>query len=117
MSQVTKDLLDEALVLPFMKSQTLKSLGDGIDFLSDKLVQNTPTQEEWEFGQEISQIAFLTNKVYIEEVRLLTSYSQIGINEDPMIIQSYKKNQQIVYEDDDLEKVVVLQPIRAQNKS
>jgi len=42
MTQVTKDLLDEALVLPFLKNQTLKSLGDGIDFLSDKLVQNTP---------------------------------------------------------------------------
>lgn len=117
MSQVTKDLLEEALVLPIMKTSSLKSLGDGIDFLSDKLVQNVPSDEDWEYGQEISQIAYITPKIYIEEVRLLSSYSQVDLNEDPMIMQSYRKNQQLVYEDDDLEKVILLQPIRASNKS
>lgn len=34
-----------------------------------------------------------------------------------MIIQSFNKKQQIVYEDDDLEKVIVLQPIQANNRS
>jgi hypothetical protein len=34
-----------------------------------------------------------------------------------MIIQSFKKMQMIVFEDDDLQKVVVLHPIEATNKS
>ena len=40
MSQETKDMIDEHLILPFIKKQTLKSLGEGIDFLSDKMVTN-----------------------------------------------------------------------------
>jgi len=41
MSQETKDLIDENLILPFIKKQTLKSLGDGIDIVCEKLVQNS----------------------------------------------------------------------------
>ena len=40
MSQETKEMIDEQLIIPFIKKQTLKSLGDGIDYLSDKLVTN-----------------------------------------------------------------------------
>ena len=73
MSQQTKDLIDEDLIIPFIKKQSLKALGDGIDILSDKLVQNGDQSEggEWLFGQEISQIAFLSPNAFIEDVRLL----------------------------------------------
>jgi hypothetical protein len=59
MSQQTKELIDETLIIPFIKKGTLKALGEGIDILSDKLVQNGNQKEgngseEWEFGQEIS---------------------------------------------------------------
>jgi hypothetical protein len=40
MSQETKDMIDEHLILPFIKKQTLKSLGEGIDYLSDRMVTN-----------------------------------------------------------------------------
>ena len=40
MSQETKKLIDEHLIIPFIKKQTLKALGEGIDYLSDKLVTN-----------------------------------------------------------------------------
>jgi hypothetical protein len=52
MSQHTKDLIDETLIIPFIKKQTLKSLGEGIDILSDKLVENGEQNDQgnWEFG-------------------------------------------------------------------
>ena len=67
---MTKELIDENLVVPFIRKQSLKSLGDGIDYLSDKLVTNLGENLE-ESGQEISQIAYISSKVYIEDVRLL----------------------------------------------
>lgn len=39
-SQETKDLVDQALIIPFIKKQSLKSIGDGIDALSESLVTN-----------------------------------------------------------------------------
>lgn len=41
--------------------------------LSDKLVQNGNENEDgdFEFGQEISQIAFISPNIFIEDVRLL----------------------------------------------
>tara|TARA_B110000285_G_C15132625_1_gene624691 strand:- start:3385 stop:3495 length:111 start_codon:yes stop_codon:yes gene_type:complete len=33
-------MIDEHLILPFIKKQTLKSLGEGIDYLSDRMVTN-----------------------------------------------------------------------------
>jgi len=74
MSQETKDMIDEQLILPFIKKQSLKSLGDGIDYLSDKMITNTGEHLD-QFGQEVSQIAFMSPKVFIEDVRLLHSYS------------------------------------------
>ena len=73
MTQQTKDLIDETLIIPFIKKQSLKALGEGIDMLSDKLVQNGNQNEDgdWEYGQEISQIAFIAPNVFIEDVRLL----------------------------------------------
>ena len=41
MSQETKDMIDEHLILPFVRKQTLKALGDGIDYLSERLVTNS----------------------------------------------------------------------------
>ena len=67
---MTKELIDENLVVPFIRKQSLKSLGDGIDYLSDKLVTNLGENLE-ESGQELSQIAYISSKVYIEDVRLL----------------------------------------------
>ena len=75
MSQETKDMIDEHLILPFIKKQTLKSLGDGIDYLSDRMVTNVGENLD-ELGQEVSQIAFLSPNVFIEDVRLLNTYSQ-----------------------------------------
>jgi len=40
-SQETKDLIEENLILPYIKKQSLKSLGDGIDTICDRLVQNS----------------------------------------------------------------------------
>ena len=53
MSQDTKDMIDEHLILPFIKKQTLKSLGEGIDYLSDRMVTNFGENLD-EFGQEVS---------------------------------------------------------------
>ena len=73
-SQQTKDLIEESLIIPFIKKQSLKALGDGIDLLSERLVTNAGENLD-EYGQEISQIAFIGPKVYIEDVRLLNTYS------------------------------------------
>ena len=40
-SQETKDVIDQYLVLPYLKKQSLKSLGEGIDYLSDTFVMNS----------------------------------------------------------------------------
>lgn len=52
MSQHTKELIDETLIIPFIKKQSLKSLGEGIDILCDKLVQNGDQNEDgsWNCG-------------------------------------------------------------------
>ena len=48
-------------------------------------------------GQEISQIAYLGKGVYIEDVRLLQTYSQVGTDEQPacepdeLLLQSFKQ--------------------------
>ena len=52
-SQETKDLVEQSLIIPFIKKQSLKSLGDGIDVLSDRLVTNQGENLD-EYGQEIS---------------------------------------------------------------
>jgi hypothetical protein len=52
-SQETKDLIEEHLILPYIKKQSLKSLGDGIDYICDKLVQNSGP-DLTEYGQEIN---------------------------------------------------------------
>jgi len=64
MSQETKELIDSCLIVPYLRKQSLKSLGDGLDSLCEKLT-----------GLEISQIAFMSHKVFIEEVRLYDTYS------------------------------------------
>ena len=52
-SQETKDVIDQYLVLPYLKKQSLKSLGEGIDYLSDTFVMNGGDQLD-QPGQEIS---------------------------------------------------------------
>jgi len=74
MTQETKDVIDQYLVLPYLKKQSLKSLGEGIDYLCDTFVQNGGAQLN-EPGQEISQIAYVSPKAYIEDIRLLKSYN------------------------------------------
>jgi hypothetical protein len=49
MSQDTKEMIDEHLILPFLKKQTLKALGDGIDYLSERLVSNSGDEMD-QFG-------------------------------------------------------------------
>jgi len=44
MSQETRDLIDEYLIVPYLKKPTLKVLGDGIDTLSDKLIRSSEDQ-------------------------------------------------------------------------
>ena len=39
-TEETKDLVEQALIYPFIKKSSLKALGDGIDILSDKLIFN-----------------------------------------------------------------------------
>lgn len=48
---------------------------------------------------------------YIEDVRLLSTYSQKQPNIDKMVTECYTLRQQIIYEDDLLDKVVVLIPV------
>ena len=49
MSQDTKEMIDEHLILPFLKKQTLEALGDGIDYLSERLVSNSGDEMD-QFG-------------------------------------------------------------------
>jgi len=37
-SQQTRELINETLIIPFIKKGTLKTLGEGLDILSDKLI-------------------------------------------------------------------------------
>ena len=123
-------MITQHLIVPYLKSQTLKVLGDCIDSLADKLVQNNLQNTESSdfetanFGQEISQIAYIKQGVYVEDVRLLKTYDQhkdgssspskrraSEPNEpDEMLMQSFSQQQQIVYEDEVLDKVVMLYP-------
>ena len=61
--------------MPFLRKQTLKSIGEGIDALSERLVRYEIEEDgQEEAGQEISQIAYIGKGVYIEDVRLLQTY-------------------------------------------
>ena len=53
MSQESKDLVSSLLLMPFLRKQTLKSIGEGIDALAEKLVRYE-LEDEAEDGQEIS---------------------------------------------------------------
>ena len=85
MSQESKDLVSSLLLMPFLRKQTLKSIGEGIDALAERLVRYTADDEEGNdiVGQDISQIAYLGKGVYIDDVRLLQTYSQVGTDEQP----------------------------------
>ena len=118
------------MIIPYARKPTLKSLGEGIDSLADKLVTNdferidSANSETADFGQEINQIAYFKQGVYIEDIRLYHTYDQYneeadggdkpGIREpnapDEMLLQSFTQQQQIVYEDEVLDKVVMLYP-------
>lgn len=77
-SQETKDMIENNLIIPFLKKQSLKCLGDSIDYLADKLIKYE--FEDGQDGQEISQIAFLNQNTYIEDIRLQSTYSQLGLD-------------------------------------
>lgn len=84
-----------------------------LDFLADKLITNAG-EDLSEYGQEVSQIAFLGPKAFISEVRDLRTYSQLNLDFkdiDKMLLQAYQLKQQIVYEDEALKRVVVLFPL------
>ena len=49
MTRDCREVLDELLVLPFMRKQSLKALGEGIDQLCDRLVLNSGDNLD-EFG-------------------------------------------------------------------
>ena len=97
-------------MIPFIQKQSLKSIGDGIDSLCEQLVTNQGDKLD-EAGQDISQIAFFSPSCYIEDVRLLSTYSQKDQNIDKMVNECFTLRQQIIYEDDLLDKVVVLIPV------
>lgn len=63
--------------MPFLKSQSLKSLGVGIDTLCERLAET-----------EISQISFISKDVFIDEVRLPKSYGQVE-QPDSLMMQSF----------------------------
>jgi hypothetical protein len=112
-SQETRNLVEQNLVIPFLRKQSLKALGLSLDYLADKLITNNG-QDLNEYGQYVSQIAFLGPKAFISEVRDLSTYSQMDINFqeiDKMLLQAYQLKQQIVYEDEELKQVVVLFPL------
>lgn len=55
MSQESKDLVSSLLLMPFLRKQTLKSIGEGIDALAERLVRYTSDDEDGEIvGQDIS---------------------------------------------------------------
>lgn len=72
-TQESKDVIASGLIVPFLRKQTLKNLGECIDSLCDRLVTNADSGEG--FGQEINQIAYIGKGIYIEDVRLLKTYS------------------------------------------
>lgn len=128
-TQEAKDLITSLLIIPYARKPTLKSLGEGIDALADKLVTNdyeraeSANSESADFGQEINQIAYFKQGLYIEDIRLYHTYNPYkdcadkpkpGNREpnapDEMLLQSFTQQQQIVYEDEVLDKVVMLYP-------
>ena len=70
----------------------MKSIGDGIDTLCEQLVTNQGEKLEL-VGQDISQIAFLSPSCYIDDVRLLSTYSQKETIIDKMVSECYSLRQ------------------------
>ena len=64
--------------MPYLAKGTLKCLGEGIDQLSERLITNQGIDLN-EAGQEVSQIAFLSESTYIEDIRLLQTYDQMNL--------------------------------------